>query len=366
MIWAFILLLASIITITARIRYGGDGLPYASPIPMSPDVWWCLGGVLALGSVVAAVVDRRKLSRDGVPRALVELLAVFVPLLVYVWAVYPDRGRGLRDFSVIGVYAVVLGCCSWRIFRDPALHGLTTRNFVPALRLLVLPTAIMVALCLAMIPIAGGEFRSDVAVLRIGTYLAWGLAQLFLFQAFLVPRLRELASNNWSIVVSASALFALIHWPNATLMLACATAGAIWTAVFLKVPNLYALNLSMVCSVAVFSAALPSTILRTHRIGPSYIETPPIASNHNAVVQALSSQEYFAQQGGTNQAYVVALYRDLLNRNCEAVDQVGWVSGLDDGSVRREEVVSKLMDCSEMTLRLKKGPVQVAGRRISW
>lgn len=366
MIWSFLFLNAGLVVLTARARFGGAGLAYASPVPMDPSLWWWLGGGLVASGIVAALLDRKKLAQPGAPRALLELTLVFTALFTYIWAVYPDRGHGLRDYPSIAIFVALLGCCSLSAFREPAAHGLTGRNFKSALQSLVVPTAVMAALPLAAIPITGSEFRSDLAVSRLGKYCGWGLAQLFLFQVFLVPRLSKLCSSAWQIVAVAACVFAIVHWPNPTLMLACAVAGAVWTAVFVRHPNVYALNLSMALAVAVFSAALPATILRNARIGPSYVDVPPIAANHDDVVQALASDEYFARSGGNNRDFVIALYVDLLDRKADPNDPDGWVRDLEQGTATRADVVSRLMDCDEMLKRLKAGPVEVAGRPIMW
>ncbi|CAN5609786.1 hypothetical protein BH10PLA2_BH10PLA2_36520 [soil metagenome] len=48
----------------------------------------------------------------------------------------------------------------------------------------------------------------------------------------------------------------------------------------------------------------------------------------------VSSQEYFALQGGTNQAFLIALYRDTLTRDAGFGELAGWVTALDTGVSR--------------------------------
>jgi hypothetical protein len=366
MIWSFLFLNAGLVVLTARIRFDSGGLAYAGPVPMSPAAWWWLGGGLVGTGLLAAILDRKRLAQPGVPRALLELSLVFTSLFAYIWAVYPDRGHGLRDYPSIAIFVAILGCCSISAFREPAAHGLTARNFKSALQCLMVPTAVMAALPIAALPLTGGEFRSDLALSRVGKYCGWGLAQLFLFQVFLVPRLSKLSSSVRQIIAVAAGVFALVHWPNPTLMTACAVAGAVWTAVFIRHPNLYALNLSMVLAVAVFSAALSGTILRNARIGPSYVEVPPIAAHHDDVVRELSSDAYFAEHGGNNRDFVIALYADILDRKADPNDPDGWVRDLETGTATRAEVVQRLMDCDEMLKRLKSGPVRIHGRAVMW
>jgi hypothetical protein len=55
----------------------------------------------------------------------------------------------------------------------------------------------------------------------------------------------------------------------------------------------------------------------------------------------LSSDEYFAHQGGTNALFVAALYRDLLGRPADPAAQ-SWVDGLNTGRLTRSQVVASI------------------------
>lgn len=48
----------------------------------------------------------------------------------------------------------------------------------------------------------------------------------------------------------------------------------------------------------------------------------------------VSSQEYFQEQGSTNQGYVIGLYNDVLNRTPAPAEVAGWVALLDSGTSR--------------------------------
>jgi hypothetical protein len=47
-----------------------------------------------------------------------------------------------------------------------------------------------------------------------------------------------------------------------------------------------------------------------------------------------SSVEYYVQSGGTDQAWVHALYRDLLDRDPDAAGEAGWLNQLASGTSR--------------------------------
>ena len=72
-------------------------------------------------------------------------------------------------------------------------------------------------------------------------YPLWALAQQFALQALVAGNLDRLgAPRGWAIAVTA-ALFGLAHLPDWPLVGLCASAGAVWTALFLRTRNLWPL-----------------------------------------------------------------------------------------------------------------------------
>jgi hypothetical protein len=362
MLWAFLLLNASIILLVARIRYGGRGLSFASPFPLPPTLWWWAGGASALTGVIAASADLDRLAVPGVPRALLELLAIFPSLVLYFWAVYPRRHR-LRDYPALVLFAALIFCFFWSGQNG---YGLTGHNFLPAVRALLFPTALMVAFPLMVSRWHGGQLNPRLVLTRLVVYCGWGLAQLLVFQVFLVPRLSLLASSDWQVIVGAATLFALVHWPNGTLMAACAVAGVIWTAVFVHHPNVYALTLSMACAASAFGVVMPRTILLNVGVGPIYVRARLFASTSEAVVRTLSSPEFYARQGGTQEDFVDALYRDILGRQADPMGKEYWAQNLEHGALTRAQVVRNFLCSAETRARLKQGPFEIADLSISW
>lgn len=64
-------------------------------------------------------------------------------------------------------------------------------------------------------------------------------------------------------------------------------------------------------------------------------------------VNLLSSSEYFTQSGGTNTAFVTALYPDLLNRSGSAGDISYWAGTLTAGTKTRSQVIRGFINSSE-------------------
>ena len=125
-------------------------------------------------------------------------------------------------------------------------------------------------------------------------YPLYALAQLLVFQSFLVPRLRRLGASGASLIAVAACMFALLHWPNRLVMAACIVGAGVWTWAFIRRPNICALALSMGLAAMAMYNAMPREIgpWSTHnlRTGPIYVqrmiewrqshpkETPPVPS----------------------------------------------------------------------------------------
>jgi hypothetical protein len=55
-----------------------------------------------------------------------------------------------------------------------------------------------------------------------------------MFLAFPVARFKKISQSSIQIVLAVAGLFALIHWPNGILMLACLLAMIVWARVYLR------------------------------------------------------------------------------------------------------------------------------------
>jgi len=272
MIWAFLLLNVCAVTAAAYWRYAGGGLAHASPIAMSGTCWlWGMGILAGLG-VSSAVAERKRLSVPRARGAALELL--LLPLAFgYSWACLPPK---VKDYSAVNwaVIAVLCAALIWLLWRDrrsAADFGLTARNFGAAARRLILPTAIMAALPVAVAVETGTDFEAWRAVRGAVTYPLYALVQLLLFQVFLVQRLRHLSDSSAAVIVVAAGMFALLHWPNAVAMAACGAAAVVWTWVYLTRPNVYALAISMGIAATTFTQVLPHKVTHHMRVGPMYV-----------------------------------------------------------------------------------------------
>jgi len=271
MIWAFLLVNVWAVMAAVYLRYQGPDLAHAAPVALSKQQWlWALGMLaglaLATGAAAAKALRRRECRR-----ALLELLAVFLPLFAYEWGFYPDRHKRSIDWIVIAAFVAGLIVLFWLDRARLRQWGVTGQHFVRAARALAIPTAVMVAVPIVAALFVGTDFSPGKAIWAVAFYPFYALLQLLLFQVFLVPRLRRLGGSSISVVMVAAGMFAMLHWPNALVMGACGAAACVWTVVYLKSPDLYALALSMGLAATTFTNALSDSVTHHVRVGPIYI-----------------------------------------------------------------------------------------------
>lgn len=285
MLWAFLCINVCVVMTAAALRYAGEGLAHAAPVAMAPWVWWLLVAGAGVLGALAVAADRKWPPDRRCRRAIAELLVIFTVFLAFEWGTLPayrSQYRLMHYLTVVLWLAMVL-CLFWRDRRNFHAWGVGMKNFVPAARLLAGPTIVMIAVPLVARQFVGGQIDARRMLIALGTYPLYAVAQLGLFQVFLVPRLRRISDSTASVVLVSAGMFALAHWPNGVVMAACAVPAAVWTLVYLKRPNLYALAISMGLAAAVFANVLPrEQVLRNLRTGPIYVQRLIDADNSRA------------------------------------------------------------------------------------
>ena len=273
MAWAVWFIQAAVMVAAIRLRFAGEQLRWASPWPWPTWAWWPVAGVLAGLACVAMLLDRRRWRSPKARRAMVQTLVVFVPAMAYVWGLSPLRGLNWVGGLVLGgLFAVAMAM----VLVEPgstAAKGLTRKYFGRACKALAVPTLLMVAVPIVLAWLwAGTQFTWERLGISAATYPLYALAQLLVFQVFLVRRLRAMGAGPGSVVVVAAGMFALAHWPNPVVMMACFAGALVWTAVYLKWPNVIALAISMGLAATSLGVALPrDPVTRNLRTGPIYI-----------------------------------------------------------------------------------------------
>lgn len=165
----------------------------------------------------------------------------------YIWIVLPLNNPVVSVLNGFALFAFTVASHLWR--GTPAEEiGLRFTNFLGAVKLLVLPTLIgSVGLVILGFSL-GLVDNSDVLfdwLEDLVEYPIWGFIQQYAFQGYILVRAVEAGGGRkWPAIVLSAALYTLVHAPNAMLLVFCFPVGLLWSWVFSRRPNLYAVALS--------------------------------------------------------------------------------------------------------------------------
>jgi len=98
----------------------------------------------------------------------------------------------------------------------------------------------------------------------------WAAIQQHILQAFFNRRSQEIWGKGFASLVFATAVFALAHLPNLTLTVTTFIGGLCWTAIYQRVPNLFALSISQALLTILLYVSAPSSLLHGGRVGFNY------------------------------------------------------------------------------------------------
>lgn len=210
---------------------------------------------------------------------LLEVASVVSTVLITAWVIVPLRIGNRWLESLPGLLALLLMINSHRLRGEtPGQLGFTLRHFGRACWLLLLPM-IITALIVALIGAALGSlhFNSYFAPSLVGR-AAWGLIQQYVLQAFIYRRMRsalvieseaetQRARQTRRAIILTALLFAIVHAPNLPLMTLTFVSALLWTWVYERAPNLFALALSHGLLSAVTAMSLPDWMLRGMVVG---------------------------------------------------------------------------------------------------
>lgn len=267
--FALPLIFIAIILLTAGLRYPADCLGFASPVVMPATLWLPMAAAIAIAGALLAASGLRQ-GGDG-RAAFMQLLVVLGGFFAFEWGMLPAYRWRAVDWAIMAMLILLVAAFLWRDRADAGKWGLTGDRFSSAWRLLAAPTAIMVLCPVAAALISGWSVRPGRLILDILGYPLYALVQLTVFQVFVTSRLRKFCGVCETITVAA-AIFALAHWPNGLVMAVTGLCAVVWTAVYIKRPNIYALALSMGLAAAVFVNLVPANLTHNMRTGPIYVQ----------------------------------------------------------------------------------------------
>ena len=100
-------------------------------------------------------------------------------------------------------------------------------------------------------------------------YSGWALFQEFLTQSFMFVRLEAVLRSPWAVICTAL-LFSLAHLPNPLLTPATLVAGLVFSSVFQRYRNLYAVGLAHALLGLALAVSLPESAIHHMRVGAAY------------------------------------------------------------------------------------------------
>ncbi len=117
-----------------------------------------------------------------------------------------------------------------------------------------------------------GEALRAIGSGHVARYLAWALLQQYLICAVCAERWR-IVSGNVAVAAYLGALgFALMHAPNAALMVATMFGGLCWCSLYLRERALLPLALSHAASALLLLALLPADILASAEVSARFFQ----------------------------------------------------------------------------------------------
>lgn len=203
-----------------------------------------------------------------------EVASVIASIFITTWALIPLQPPQRWLIAVPAMLALALMINSHRVRGETWRElGFTAAHFGRALRLLALPTLLACALLAVLGYWAGSFHRTSHFYSNLFFLPVWALIQQYALQGFVYRRVRSVlaladrpARQRLAIVITA-VIFALAHAPNVTLMLLTLLGALLWSWVYERAPNLFALAISHALISLLLMTALPAWLLESMSVG---------------------------------------------------------------------------------------------------
>jgi membrane protease YdiL (CAAX protease family) len=203
--------------------------------------------------------------------AIWEIASVVTSCLLAEWVVLSFAGGSKLVGAVPVILALGLMLYSHRERVETAKDvGFRMDNFFTACRLLLLPTAAVILLVVAVAwftrhSLVIGPWRNRFLLLPL-----WALLQQYALNGFINRRAQLALGKGMKSVLVVALVFSLLHFPNPLLAVLTFGGGFIWAAVYQRQPNLFALALSHSLSSIALALTVSPTLLNSLRVGFKY------------------------------------------------------------------------------------------------
>jgi membrane protease YdiL (CAAX protease family) len=201
-----------------------------------------------------------------------EIASVTLSFLLAEWMIQPFAANSRLVNAIPLALALALMLLSHHARRETAREiGWRIDNFISALRLLILPMIGLGTLILVV-----GWFGRSLRAEKLQVWqwvvwlFVWGLIQQYVLQGFINRRAQILWGSGVRSILLVALVFALLHLPNPWLSVATFIGGAVWAAVYQRVPNLPALALSHGLMSLLLASSFPASAINSLRVGIRY------------------------------------------------------------------------------------------------